>query len=78
LRRALVVLFALIPLPAHAEADLNLWLEAGVSKELSKRVEVAFDQHLRFDNDISRLNAVMPELALSYRIHKMLRVAAGP
>jgi hypothetical protein len=49
--------------PVRAETDGQLWLSAGVSWDASKRVELAFDQHLRFAEDFSELDRVMPELS---------------
>jgi hypothetical protein len=72
-----IALVSLVAANARAESDVQLWLEAGVAKKLSKRFELAFDQHLRFDEDLSRLQAIMPELTLSYRLHKMLKLALG-
>jgi hypothetical protein len=63
--------------PVRAETDLQTWLEAGVGRRLAKRVDLSFEGHLRFDQDVSRLQAVMPELGLSYRLHKALRLGLG-
>jgi hypothetical protein len=63
------------PAAARAEGDLQLWLEAGVAKKLDKRFAVGFEQHLRFDQDVSRLQAVMPEVSASYRAADPLRFA---
>lgn len=63
--------------PSHAESDVQLWLEPGISMKLAKRLELSFDQHLRFDQDLSRVQAIMPELALAWRLHKKLRVGVG-
>ena len=60
-----------------AHADAQLWAEGGVSKEVSKRTEVQFTLHMRFDQDISRLTAVLPEASARYRIKKWLRVGGG-
>lgn len=77
----LVLVFAFVPLfaarPARAESDAQLWMEVGMVKKLGKRFELSFDQHLRFDEDISRVESIMPELMLSYRLHKLLRFAVG-
>jgi hypothetical protein len=76
--RCVVVAVAVFAVtPAHAESDLQLWLEPGIAKRFDKRWELSFDQHLRFDQNLSRVQAVMPELALAYRLHKLLRVGIG-
>jgi hypothetical protein len=61
----------------RAETDGQLWLSAGVSWQLVKRVEVAFDQHLRFADDFSELDRIMPELTFGYRALDWLKLGAG-
>jgi hypothetical protein len=79
LKRALAFAVALAGLPAaaRADADPQLWLEAGGAWNLDKRFELSFDQHLRFDQDVSRLHSVMPELGVSYRLYDKVRVGIG-
>lgn len=81
MRGAIAIGLALVPLLAapagRAEADVQLWMEAGVSRQLDKRFELSFEQHLRFDQDVSRVQAVMPELSLSIRLHELLRLGLG-
>ena len=60
-----------------AAAETQLWTEAGVRHDLSKRTTLTFDQHLRFDADISRVGAIMPEPGASYRVKKWLRAGVG-
>lgn len=73
----MVAALLLAAAPTRADADLQTWFEVGVSRQLHKRVDLSFEQHLRFDQDASRLQAVMPELALSYRLHKLVRFGLG-
>jgi hypothetical protein len=78
--RVVVIVIALLLFTARsarAEDELQLWLEAGVAKELNKRFEVSFDQHLRFDQDISRAQSIMPEAGISMRVRKFLRLSLG-
>lgn len=79
---ALAALAALgAPGPAAAEHEVQLWLEAELAHRLSRRWELAFAQHLRFDEDIQRLAQVMPELSAGYRAGSWagasLRLLAG-
>jgi hypothetical protein len=73
----LVAALVLAAAPARAETDLQTWFEAGLGRRLGKRVDLSFEQHLRFDQDVSRLQAVMPELGLAYRLHKLVRFGLG-
>jgi hypothetical protein len=61
----------------HAETDRQLWLSAGVAWHPSKPIELAFDQHLRFAEDVSELDRVMPELTFGYRALAWLKLGAG-
>ena len=61
---------------ALAQSDSQLWLEGGVAHDVG-RVTLAFDQHLRFDDGMSRVGAIMPEPGLSVRVERWLRVGAS-
>ena len=63
--------------PARAESDLQAWFEVGLGRRLHKRLDLSFEGHLRFDQDVSRLAAAMPELTLAFRLHKLLRLGLG-
>jgi hypothetical protein len=75
LRRMFLILALLWP--AAAAADTQLWLEAGLDKELSKKTTVSFVQNLRFDEDVSRVMGVMPDLGLDHRAMRWLDLGAG-
>ncbi|MBZ0238159.1 MAG: DUF2490 domain-containing protein [Deltaproteobacteria bacterium] len=80
--RRLLVVFSTIALaiaarPALATADTQLWTKLDVKHELTRRWSLTFEQHLRFDADISRVGAIMPEPSASYRVTKWLRFGAG-
>ncbi|MDF1564433.1 MAG: DUF2490 domain-containing protein [Deltaproteobacteria bacterium] len=79
-RRLLLPLLALAllsPLPARAAPEAQLWLEGGVRYRPVKELWLSFDQHLRWDNDLTRLRKIMPELGLRYGVHKNFRAALG-
>jgi hypothetical protein len=69
------MLVAVVGAPVHA--DTQLWTELGVRHNLSRRLAVTFDQHLRFDDDISRVGSFMPEPGLIYRVARWFRVGGG-
>lgn len=81
-RHSLLVVFsitscALAATAGLATADTQLWTEVGVRHDLSKKVTLTFDQHVRFDADVSRLGSAMPEPGIAYRVKKWLRTGAG-
>jgi hypothetical protein len=75
--RRLLLLLGLTAQPAGAAAETQIWTEAGVDAELGARVSVSFEQHLRFDQDLSRVAAVMPEAGIDYRPLDWLQLGAG-
>jgi hypothetical protein len=77
-RDAFAVVFSVTALAAApAVADTQIWTELGLRHDLSKQVTLTFDQHVRFDNDVSRIGAAMPEPGISYRVTKWVRVGVG-
>jgi Protein of unknown function (DUF2490) len=62
---------------AAAEHEAQLWLELELRHRLSRRWELSFEQHLRFDERLRRLAQVMPDLSASYRARSFLRAIAG-
>lgn len=63
--------------PTPAEADTQLWTELALEHDLTRRWSLMFEQHVRFDADVSRVGSVMPEPSVSYRVEKWFRVGAG-
>jgi hypothetical protein len=68
---------ALLLTASAARADVEQWNELGVKYDVSDDVSVTFDQHIRFDDDVSRLGAFMPELGAGYRPKKWIGFAVG-
>lgn len=62
---------------AHAEADVQLWFELDVDKQLSRTWSVAFEQHLRFDEDVSRVAQIMPDVSITARLARWARAIVG-
>jgi len=60
-----------------AHADVQQWTELGIGKDLTKRWSASFDQHLRFDEDLSRVESVMPEAGIGWRPKRWLRFSLG-
>lgn len=75
-RVAFVVLF-LCSATAFAETDMQVWSNLGVQHNFNRRFRISFEQHIRFDDNASRLNALMPELVVDYRARRWLRFGTG-
>jgi hypothetical protein len=60
-----------------ARADSQLWMEAGFELEPRTRFELEIAPQIRFDQDLSRFLAFVPELTLRYRATTWLRVGGG-
>ncbi len=62
---------------ALAAEPVEAWFEKGLRFEPVKRWRVDTSAHLRLDEDLSRIQRVMPEVATSYRVVGPLRLGAG-
>ena len=60
-----------------AETDTQLWMSTNVRKKVVKDWRVEYTQHLRFENNISQVESVMPELELRYKPFKPLSMKIG-
>jgi len=72
--RAIVVVAAMT---AVAHADVELWTEVGVQRQLGRRISVEVDQQTRFDAGVSRLGALIPELSIEARLARWLRLGTS-
>ena len=77
LRSIPLVACVLMAMVADAHADAQLWVEGGVSVKPKKRIEIDQSPQIRFDENMSRFTAFLPELSVRYRIERWLRVGAG-
>lgn len=50
------------------ETDFELWLKAGGDVKLSDRFELAFEEQLRFDEDVTEVKNYHTELELKYNV----------
>jgi hypothetical protein len=62
---------------ASAQSDVELWTSAGVRVRPSQPVRLDVDIGLRFDENVSRLDSVLPELGASYDPTEWLRLGVG-
>jgi hypothetical protein len=76
-RASLLVVAVLAPSLARADSDAQLWLAAGASHDLTRRVAIELEQELRFDQDMSRVAAVLPELRAGVEVVSWLRLGGG-
>ncbi len=65
------------PSAAAAQSDAQLWLSAGVRFRVHRAVHLDLEQGLRFDENMSHLGRVLPEVGLSVRPTDWLRLSAG-
>ena len=60
-----------------AETDTQFWLSTNMRKKIAKDLRIELTQHFRFDNNISQIQSVMPELELRYKPIKPLAMKIG-
>lgn len=77
MRRAVVILILALAGQARAESDVQLWTKAGVGHDLSDDVSLVGDLHLRFDENVSRVESLMPEVEVRYDLAKWFQIAGG-
>ena len=73
----LLCVLLLAPGTALAQTDVQLWTSASLRAELVEDFRLELTQHLRFDEDVSRVLSIMPELSASYDPAKPLRLSLG-
>ena len=76
-RLASLVIAAAVLVPGAARADVESWTEVGVEADVADDWSLSYDQHIRFDEDVSRLYAVMPEVSVDYKPVKWLGLGVG-
>lgn len=67
----------LVSTRARADEDVQLWTSAGVRYRVSKDWRLEYEQHLRFDQDVSRMESVKPELGVSWKATDLARMGLG-
>ena len=63
------------PQTAQAQDDGQLWLDAGLRYRPIRPLRITFEQRVRFDEDISRVESVIPQLVVSYDPIDFLRIS---
>lgn len=74
---AAAVLLLLTPRVAEAKDPIEVWLEAGVRAELVDDLRLTVSNQIRFRDRLERLERVLPELKLAYRVTDWLRFDGG-
>lgn len=67
------IIFFLFLLPGILRAqykDAGMWLDAGLSMQLSKRLEVSVNPEIRLNENISRISRAFADLGLQYKFSK--------
>ncbi len=65
------------PSSVQADSSAELWLAPGIKYKLADDLKLNFTQDIRFQDDASELQSIMPTLALSYRLHRNVKIATG-
>jgi hypothetical protein len=80
MKRLLVLLVAvalLTPQAVAAQHEGQIWLDAGVQYRPVKKLRLGFTQHLRLDQDVSRLESVKSDLTIAWAFAKWFRLGFG-
>ena len=62
---------------AQADTDTQLWMSTNVRTKIIKDWRVEYTQHLRFTDNISQTESIMPEFELRYKPIKPLSMKIG-
>jgi len=62
---------------ASAQNDAQLWLNGGLRYRPAKAWTLTFDQQIRQDQNLTRTESVISDLASSWRVQKGLRLGLG-
>ncbi len=57
--------------------DVGAWLSAGVEKKFYKKFKLDFSQQLRLFHDFTKIDDIISNLAVSYRINENFSIALG-
>ena len=70
------MIFILLGTLAQA-ADTRLWLSSGLDIEPTKKLDVKLTQHVRFEDNVSSLDTIIPELELEFAPLKWAEIGGG-
>jgi len=62
---------------ASAQSDVQLWTRIGVRHRVHRSIRLELDQHLRLDEQLSRIGSVMTEVSAAYDPARWLRFGVG-
>jgi len=77
LKKSPLYLVLFLGLSLKAQTDLGLWSNLAVEKEISKKMDIQLEEELRFNNNVTRLNSLLTEASLSYKINKYYSLGAS-
>ncbi len=73
-----VFLFCLFPFHSQAqENDHGTWLSVDISKEITKKLDLEFEEEVRIFKDFSEINRFGTSLGGSYSVNKQLKGGVG-
>ena len=58
-------------------SDTRLWLSSGLDIEPTKKIDVKLTQHVRFDDNVSSLDTVIPEIEFEFDPLKWAEIGGG-
>lgn len=73
----LIALACLVPRPAAAQSDEQLWLSAALRARVTNDLDLSLNQMVRLDQSMSRVGKAMPELGWVYDLPKGFRIHGG-
>jgi hypothetical protein len=72
-----LLLWGVLSGTATAQSDTQLWTSAGAQLRPAKGIRVEVSQQVRFDQDISSLESVLPQISASWTARDWLRLGTG-
>ncbi|NVO18079.1 MAG: DUF2490 domain-containing protein [Bacteroidetes bacterium] len=71
----LILFLGFAVLSIAQENDFQLWTDISVSKELSKKWDLSFEQNLRFGNNVTRLDKSYSNISVGFNPADFLKLA---
>jgi hypothetical protein len=80
--KLIVLLIAFLPIVVHAQdvktvRDLGAWASLGVNYKFKKSWKLTFNQDLRMNDNISKVDKIISDLGIQYKINKAFSLGAN-
>lgn len=76
-RLLFLLFFSLLGSQSAIGADAQVWINAGMRYKPTKKVSLNVNQHLRLDQNVSRVQGILTDLSVSWRAKKWFRLGGG-